>query len=49
MAKKNVYDGRTNIGGIGEIKAPYPAKPAPKGSVVTGNDLRTGNRGGRKK
>ncbi len=45
MAKKNVYDGKTNIGGIGMIQGPYTPKKAPKGHVITGNDLRTGNKG----
>ena len=46
MAEKNIYDGKTNIGGIGEINGAYAPKPAPKGNVITGGDLRGGNRGG---
>ena len=42
---KNVYDGKTGIGGIGTIEAPFKPKPAPKGSVLTGGDLRTGKKG----
>ena len=49
MAKGRIYDGKTNIGGIGTIEGPYTPKPAPKGSVITGGDLRSGNRGGKKK
>ena len=41
------YEGKVGIGGIGEIKAPHPAKRVPKGKVLQGNDLRTG-RGGKK-
>ena len=49
MAKGRIYDGKTNIGGIGTIEGPYTPKSAPKGSVITGGDLRGGNRGGKKK
>lgn len=50
MAKGRIYDGKTNIGGIGTIEGPYTPKPAPTGSVITGGDLRTGGgRGGKKK
>lgn len=45
MAEKNIYDGKTNIGGIGEIKGAYGPKRAPKGNVVTGGDLRGGKKG----
>ena len=45
---KNVYDGKTNIGGMGQIEGPYTAQKAPAGKVATGNDLRTGRRGGRR-
>lgn len=45
MAEKNIYDGKTNIGGIGEIKGAYGPKRAPKGNVVTGDDLRGGKKG----
>lgn len=45
MAEKNIYDGKTNIGGIGEIKGVYGPKRAPKGNVVTGGDLRGGKKG----
>lgn len=48
MAQKNVYDGKTNIGGIGVIEGPYTPKGTPTGNVITGNDLRTGDRGGKK-
>ena len=44
MAEKNIYDGKTNIGGIGEIKGAYGPKRAPKGNVVTGGDLRGGKK-----
>lgn len=49
MAKKNVYDGKTNVGGIGVIQGPYTPKPAPTGRVISGGDLRSGTRGGKKK
>ena len=45
MAEKNIYDGKTNIGGIGEIKGAYGPKRAPKGNVVTGGALRGGKQG----
>ena len=46
MAEKNIYDGKTNVGGIGVIEGTYTPKSAPKGNVVTGGDLRTGTHGG---
>ena len=50
MAKGRIYDGKTNIGGIGTIEGPYTPKSAPTGSVITGGDLRTGGgRGGKRK
>ena len=47
--KKNVYDGKTNVGGIGIIQGPYTPDKAPGGSVVTGGDLRSGSKGGNKR
>lgn len=45
MAEKNIYDGKTNIGGIGVINGTYTPKPAAKGNVITGGDLRGGSKG----
>lgn len=47
--KKNVYDGKTNIGGIGTINGAYTPQKAPAGKVTTGGDLRGGRGGKRKK
>ena len=49
MANRNVYDGKTNVGGIGVIQGPYTPGKAPAGKVTTGGDLRGGKgRGGKK-
>ena len=44
MSEKSGYIGKIRQGGTQVIKAPNQVKDAPKGSVKTGSDLRTGKK-----